>query len=114
MESNYKNLIAFTIGGFILGFVLTYGTLDGTYHSNKKVQDLKLELAKRDTLILIGEEAVKKIGKENLSLIEERDLYKGKFDTSLAHIVELSKPVVKKKDINEALKWVDEYNSTVE
>ena len=111
MAPIYKYIILFGVTGFILGYVLTYSFVDNTRKSNIKVQKLAIELAKKDTLVMIYQVAFEKLGNENVSLNQERDLYKGKFDTSLTHIVELSKPVVNKKDIKEALQWVEHYNS---
>jgi len=114
MAPIYKYIISFCTAGFILGYSITYFFAEGTRKSNIKVQKLAVEFAKKDTLVMIYKAGFEKLGKENISIAQERDLYKGKFDTSLTHIMDLSKPVVKKKDINEALQWVDQYNSSVE
>lgn len=114
MNPIYKYIVICVPAGFILGSIISYSFLEQTYKSGIEMQKLNIELAKKDTLVQIYQLGFEKIGKENITLIQERDLYKGKFDTSLTHIVELSKPVVKKKDITEALKWVEDYNSLVE
>lgn len=113
MKPIYKYMILFGIIGFILGFATTYVSVDNTYTSAKVIQDYKVREAARDTLLDIYKLELEVVTKEKLSLIEERDNYKSKLDTSFAHIAELSKPIVKKKDINEALKWIEEQNASV-
>ena len=113
MKSIYKYIIAFTIGGFVLGFLTTYVAVDNTYTSAKVIQEYEKRAVVRDTLLGIYKVGYEKAVKEKLTAIEERDNYKSKLDTSFTHIAELSKPVVKKKDINEALKWIEEQNASV-